>query len=289
MQQRSVVAIGFALALLAAGPGAHAAELPGSGVASPKANAEDDLTIRPTVLIRQGRTVGSGTIIASVAGETLVLTASHVVNGREPIVVELHRYNLGREAEPAAAGARPMAVKGDRVGDDRHGDVAVVRIRGMRALPYVARLTAGDEEPAQGSKVTSVGIDLATNLSRWSTTMRGVAWLDMTQKEEERPFLVTTKAPEHGRSGGGLYQDALLIGVCVGRAEFDEGRTRGVFAGASNIRLVLQERGLMDLIAQSEQIPLADRSASFRRGEIAPGARRIVPVPTAAGSRSHGR
>ena len=57
----------------------------------------DDWTYRPTVLVRRGTSQGSGTIIASVDRETLVLTAAHVVQGRDPIVVELHRFNLGVE------------------------------------------------------------------------------------------------------------------------------------------------------------------------------------------------
>ena len=39
----------------------------------------DDATYRATVVVRRGTSQGSGTIIASVPGETLVLTASHVI------------------------------------------------------------------------------------------------------------------------------------------------------------------------------------------------------------------
>src|SRR3712207_6307971 len=59
----------------------------------------DDGTFRPTVLIRQGPAQGSGTVIASVAGEALVLTAAHAVRGSGEVLVELHRYNLGLEGK----------------------------------------------------------------------------------------------------------------------------------------------------------------------------------------------
>ena len=36
-------------------------------------------------------------MIASVEGETLILTAAHVVEGAGPLWVELHRYNFGVE------------------------------------------------------------------------------------------------------------------------------------------------------------------------------------------------
>ena len=57
----------------------------------------DNMTLRPTVIVRRGTSQGSGTIIASIEGETLVLTAAHVLRAQGPIVVELHRYNVGRD------------------------------------------------------------------------------------------------------------------------------------------------------------------------------------------------
>ena len=67
----------------------------------------DDWTFRPTVMVRRGTSQGSGTIIASIERETLVLTAAHVVQERGPIAVELHRYNFGLERSRPAPGAWP--------------------------------------------------------------------------------------------------------------------------------------------------------------------------------------
>ncbi len=72
----------------------------------------DDETYRPTVVVRRGTSQGSGTIIASVDGETLVLTASHVVKTDGPIFVELHRYNLRMEGRAATPGAWPRVIRG---------------------------------------------------------------------------------------------------------------------------------------------------------------------------------
>ena len=44
----------------------------------------DNETYRPTVVVRRGTSQGSGTIIASIDGETLVFTASHVVKDEGP-------------------------------------------------------------------------------------------------------------------------------------------------------------------------------------------------------------
>src|SRR5512144_797860 len=84
---------GVALAVLVAIlPGASPPRVPAD-----RPVPADDGTFRPTVLIRRGTMQGSGTVIASVEGETLVLTAAHVVRGPGELRVELHRYNLGLE------------------------------------------------------------------------------------------------------------------------------------------------------------------------------------------------
>ena len=77
--------------------------------AAPGARALGRRTYRPTVVVRRGTSQGSGTIIASVDGETLVLTAAHVVKAEGPILVELHRYNLGMERH--AGNARRLAAR----------------------------------------------------------------------------------------------------------------------------------------------------------------------------------
>ena len=150
----------------------------GEGPATRRDEPDDDRTFRPTVMVRKKASQGSGTVIASVEGETLILTAAHVVEGPGPLWVELHRYNFGVEkTEPRAAW--PLAVAAEVVATDPAGDLAVVRLRGHPPLPYVARLAPGDEEPTRGSVVTSVGIDGGTNLSSWRTEVGGVAWLAM--------------------------------------------------------------------------------------------------------------
>src|SRR4051812_29954209 len=92
----------------------------------------DDRTFRPTVLIRKGAAQGSGTVIASADGDTLILTAAHVVEERGPLRVELHRYNLGLERSTPPRGW-PRSVAAEVVAADAAADVAVLRIRSMPA------------------------------------------------------------------------------------------------------------------------------------------------------------
>lgn len=210
---------------------------------------EDNRTFRPTVLIRKGRAQGSGTIVSSVSNETLVLTAAHVVTESGPLFVELHRYNLGVERSRTSE-TWPRLVEAEVEASDRASDLAVLRVRGMVALPYVARITPVTDAPARGTAVTSVGIDLGTRLSSWTTQVRNVERFAMEGGGAERQFLVTNRAPEHGRSGGGLFLDnGELIGVCIGRAEIVEGHRSGIFASTASIRRLLHESDLEAVVA----------------------------------------
>lgn len=228
---------------------------------------DDDGTFRPTVLVRRGTSQGSGTVIASVAGETLVLTAAHVVRGPGELLVELHRYNLGLEGGDAP-GPWPRGVRAEVAARDVDADVAIVRVRGMNAIPFVARLAIGEEAPGPGTVVTSVGIDRATHLSSWTTQVRGRTRLARERGAAPRPFLITVQAPDHGRSGGGLFRaDGCLIGVCIGRVELPDGRALGLFAGGESIGGLL--RGdLAATVARSRTGDFGRREPSFGRPRV---------------------
>src|SRR5258708_38995203 len=52
----------------------------------------DDMTFRPTVMVHKGKAVGTGTVISSLEGETLILTACHVIDEPGPLTVDLNRF-----------------------------------------------------------------------------------------------------------------------------------------------------------------------------------------------------
>jgi len=241
----------------------------------------DDRTYRPTVLVRRGTSQGSGTIIASVEGETLVLTAAHVVQNRRPIVVELHRYNLGMERAAAAPGPWPRSVHAALLAADTAADLAILRIEKMRALPYVARLAPDNADPPPDSIVNSIGIDLGTNLTGWSTRLVETLTFVLNDNREQRPFLITDKIPEHGRSGGGLYlASGELVGVCVGHAELVKGKEMGVFASRESIRLLLDDHRLNAAIVRSEtrRARLRGRSPQVNTAARAPSSSVVTPT-----------
>jgi len=236
----------FAVAFWLAGGVAPAAE-PARALSPDSArrpSPHDNFTFRPTVIVRKGPAQGSGTIVSSVKGTTFVLTAAHVVKERGPLVVELHRYNVGREREPNH-GEWPRKCPGEIVARDTAADLAVLRLGGLPALPYVARLAVEDDTPARGALLTSVGIDRGSRLTSWNTRLRSVTWLALEGERADRPFFITEHPPEHGRSGGGLYvAGGGLIGVCVGRLEKKTGSAIGFFASADSIRRLLRDYDL---------------------------------------------
>ncbi|HZW30778.1 MAG TPA: serine protease [Isosphaeraceae bacterium] len=239
----------------------------------------DDWTFRPTVVVRRGSSQGSGTIIASIEGATLVLTAAHVVSDPGPITVELHRYNLGLERTQPTSGSWPRPLAADLVATDPAADLAILRIARVGPLPYVAHLGLNPPEPAPDSVVTSIGFDLGARLSSWSSWLVEALWFELNESHDERLFLITERAPEHGRSGGGLFlADGALVGVCVGHAELVEGRRMGVFASGESIRRLILDHNLAPILVSSQR----RRSRFDRRGSSRlADTRAQVPVPAA--------
>jgi S1-C subfamily serine protease len=233
--------------------GGNAARGAGNLIRPGKALPSDDWTFRPTVLVRRGTSQGSGTIIASIHGQTLVLTAAHVVKNPAPIFVELHRYNLGLENR-AAPGNWPRIVSAGIAAMDSAADLAVLRIERMVALPYVARLSPENAQAAPETVVTSVGIDLGVKLGSWTTRLLETRKFELNDSGEARPFVLTAHPPEHGRSGGGLFlPGGELAGVCIGHTEISGGQTVGVFSAREAIDQLLSDHGLTALVALSER------------------------------------
>jgi S1-C subfamily serine protease len=275
------VAVGLALALGVAALGDDPPTSPPTRTAPSTAKGvvpADDRTFRPTVVVRQGNGQGSGTVIASLDGDTLVLTAAHVVpDDHGKVTVELHRYNLGLERFSRIAGGWPRVLNAEIVATDRAADLAVVRVRGMKRLHYVVRLAPGNEEPARGTVVTSVGIDLGEHLSSWQAYVEGVEWIKLGNQKQDRPFMVTSRPPEHGRSGGGLFlPTGEQIGVCIGRVEVNQKPRIGIFASIASIRHLLRDHDLEETVVRSEA--LARAVAAARRASPSTPSGPVTPT-----------
>ena len=222
----------------------------------------DDATYRPTVLIRKGPALGTGTIIASVEGETLILTASHVVDDPGALHVELFRHNYGWERSRAAAGF-PRKVAAAIVARDRDADLAILRVRGQLALPYVARLAPATRSLAVGSPVTSIGFDHGGRLIGFPSRVRRIDRVDMDRGGGDRPFLITDHPPEVGRSGGGLFlANGMQVGICVARAQLPPGPIVGMYSPVEAVWALLNEHDeLRAIVARSSPVVAAAPAA----------------------------
>jgi S1-C subfamily serine protease len=210
--------------------------------------------VRPTVQIRNGTKRGSGTVIVSVPGETWILTAAHVVEKASDLQVELHRFNLGgQNTGLTEGGGWPRLVRATAAAADPDADVALVRIEGMTALPYVAPLDPGAAAPAQGEVLTSVGIDRGLHLTSWSASVLGTAMIDLHKGGGSRPFTVVSRPPDHGRSGGGLFRgDGTVVGVCTGHFDARPGQRVGAFAAMTSIQQLLRKHALENVVRRPE-------------------------------------
>ncbi len=147
-------------------------------IAADPLKLDNNVTFRPSVIVRQGRSLGTGVIIASVENSTLILTASHVVEGTQPIEIELNRFNLGLEKTRSSAGF-PRRVDADLVVRDVDADLAILEIKKELAFPYVAKLAPGVASPDEGTKVMTIGFDKGEKLIGFTTkigTSSGSTW-----------------------------------------------------------------------------------------------------------------
>lgn len=209
---------------------------------------------------RKVREVGTGTIIHSVPGETLVLTCAH-------FFLNLQRDGSSVTVETFDDG-RPEGFAATVVGGNHSLDLAIIRCTPKRTLPAVS-VSAQSPELATGQSLVSFGCDLGNSPSR----------LEMSLVAVDRYLgpgnLVCTMDPVSGRSGGGLYlPTGELVGVCsCAEREKSEGLYMAWSAIASLLRELKLEKLLRDstLTSDENSFIAADDSLSDDPGLSAEG------------------
>lgn len=167
---------------------------------------------------------GSGTVIATGQGWSLILTAGHCFQGSarsKPIALDIIAPAAGQHVGVTLLGA------------DYQADIALLRLN-YGPLPNVAPIAPAGFSP---SVCMSAGFDDMAFPGKWLPTHI---------VSRSGGYYYTREAPWHGRSGGGLIdaRTGYLVGVCSGytgqHSRNERARGEGVYASLPSILAFLK-------------------------------------------------
>jgi thiol-disulfide isomerase/thioredoxin len=245
---------------------------------------------------------GSGTIIHSTERESIILTCAHIFHieelrkqpapSRFPLKVKVDLFD-GRLG-PQSPGKSPQVhttevdIPAEVIDYDYVGDVGLLRIRPGRRLP-VSKIVPPGWTPKPSMKMTTVGCSHGHDATAWTTEVTRP--LIRLQKSPSDIYEATECAhkPMQGRSGGGLFTlDGLLAGVC----DFNDGRSRGLYASPNTIHRLIDKHELQICYADDpDRARARGMLLANRRSEAGRGAEltirgqspsqdsRVMPVP----------
>ncbi len=195
---------------------------------APTAATDRFLTCSTRIRVKddQGINFGSGTIIESRTGRTLVLTCGHIFR-------ELPQ-NATIEVD-VFFGDRFETYLAELIDFDLEGDVGLIAIATADALP-VSRLAATDLLVSTSDRVFSIGCGGGEPPSRESLVVTAL------NRYEGPHNIECTGVPQQGRSGGGLFsQSGDVIGVCIAA---DPKERKGLYAGFQAVHSLLERAGM---------------------------------------------
>jgi len=200
----------------------------------PRGQSPDNVAVDPlqaSVRLRvqdgTGINFGSGTVIDSKPGRTVILTCGHIfrkAGNDSKVEVDVFGPN---------AKSRPEVVQGKVLHYDLDADVGVVTIVQAQRLPVV-RLGSSRELVVK-DRVLGIGCGGGDKPTREDLTLTALNKYDGPDNIE------CTGMPQQGRSGGGLFLGSDLIGVCIAA---DPKEKRGIYAGMKPIAQLLDKVGL---------------------------------------------
>lgn len=193
-------------------------------------------TMAASVRIRvtyDGKTqFGTGTIVQSRQGRSVILTCAHIMDlaGDNP-KVQVDVFIKGK--------ARTFV--GKIVGHNIESDVGLIAIPTSSRLPY-APIARPDLDPKKGETVFSIGCNNGKDPTRENATLTAIDRYIGPNNFE------TNHAPENGRSGGGLFNSkGRIIGVCSA-ANYKQ--NTGLYAGNKAIFDMLKKHKLQSVYGE---------------------------------------
>ena len=193
------------------------------------------------------RETGTGTIIHSAAGESVILTCSHFFQGLD--------VKSTRTTVEAFTGGEAQQFPAQVIMGNHRLDLAILKIQPGRILPAIS-LAEEVPELTAGEELVSFGCDAGAEPSKLSVTL-------VDQDRYDGPGnLICSKAPASGRSGGGLYTAAgQLVGICsCANRNLAEGlyMSRGAVAELLSNERLSWLRELIKTTGQAKRTPTAD-------------------------------
>ena len=202
-------------------------------------------TVRIKVTGKSLQDVGTGTIIYSVPGQSLVLTCAHLFAGQDKDAkVEVDVFQNGQ------ARRFPAQIKGG----NHDSDLAVIQIQSAEVLPFVSiNAVANDVLPQQPA--TSFGCDNGRVPSALSTRVLRI------NQYKGPSNLTCLRDPVQGRSGGGLFdQQGRLLAVC---SCADRDNKEGLYMSQPAILALMQKLDLQYAVNASPGSTGEDPAEAF--------------------------
>ncbi len=179
-----------------------------------------------------GASYGSGTIIDSRPGRTVILTCAHIFRGmKSDAIIEVSVFE-GRDRT-----ARTFV--GTVIRYDMKADVGLLSIPTAASVPAI-RLGTESDRVRKGDHVFSIGCGGGSRPRKLQMRVTAVnRYLGPDNIE-------CTVLPQQGRSGGGLFNaKGRIVGVCFAQDPRDR---RGLYADLKPIYALLRKSGLSHLV-----------------------------------------
>lgn len=243
---------------------------PANQVGGPSASAKlVDSTVRLSIADAEGKSTGTGTIIDARMGKALVLTCGHLFReSKGQGVVDVTLFRAG------ANGAEPIgSAQGQLIDYDLDRDLAILCFETSSQVA-VTPLAPRGTPLSVSAPATSVGCGHGANPTPWETSITAV------NRYQGHPNVEAERAPEEGRSGGGLFNaEGRLIGVCYAA---DPQGNEGLYASLDSIYQKLDALNLTATLQSAPQGAPQQLAAAPAPFEVRGQSSTTPPAPSAA-------
>ncbi|MBL8848122.1 MAG: trypsin-like peptidase domain-containing protein [Planctomycetaceae bacterium] len=200
-----------------------------AGQAAPPTNDPMHSSVRIRASIKGQISLGSGTVVASQPGRTLIVTCGHIFRDRDDSTkVEVDLFENGRSQTYVAT----------IIDFDLPSDVGLV------SIPTHSVVSSTPVAPAE-LKLERAQSVACVGCSGGNDPTREQLYITEVNKYDGPDNIECTGTPVQGRSGGGLFNaDGQLIGVCIAAVE---DASLGVYAHVFAVHQLMDRNNLSSL------------------------------------------